>query len=109
MLKFRTKKGKVIDSEKKYFLLKNGLWIITNKFNNSFIKDPKVFLPFKYFLQHKPNPTFVLKELSLCYKLWFSNPYIFAIQCSLYFNLWNIDQIVQVWNIKGLLSSDFKI
>ena len=47
MLKFRTKKGKVIDSEKKYFLLKNGLLIISNKFNNSFIKDPKVFFIFQ--------------------------------------------------------------
>ena len=38
-----------------------------------------------------------LKKYNLCYKLWFSNPYIFATQCHRYFILWILlDKIIKV-------------
>ena len=48
------------------------------------------------------------KELSLCHKLWFSNHYIFGTKC--YFKLWILlDQVIRVWNIKGLQHRVLKI
>ena len=45
----------------------------------------------------------LVKELSLCHKLRFSNRYFFATQCCRPFILWILmDKITKVWNIKGL-------
>ena len=42
-------------------------------------------------------------ELSLCHKIWFYNHYIFGTKCCRPFKLWILsDQIIWVWNIKGL-------
>ena len=48
--------------------------------------------------------------MSLCHKLWFSNHYIFGTKCCRYFKLWILlDQIIWVWNIKGLQHRVLKI
>ena len=59
-------------------------------------------LAFKILLQHSWN--LILKDLSLCLKFWFSNPSLQPTVVDLrYFKLWTIlDQIIEVWNFKGL-------
>jgi len=56
---------------------------------------------------------FSRKELILCHKLWFSNPYIFKTQCRkpLIIQTYIIGSITAfiVWNIKGLQHWNLKI
>jgi len=69
------------------------------------VKRLIIFLKTWSTVEIKFSPTLTTKELTLCHKLCFSKPYIFGTKCCnlRYFKLCILlDQIIRVWNIKGL-------
>ena len=79
-----------------------------NESKIQFLREPHFVGKAVYFkiLECLKSPKAATKELSLCHKLLFSNPYNFATKCfrpSIFQTIWILlDQIIKVWNIKGL-------